>query len=73
MITGLILSTTSTVLFAAEAFPFTSVTVKVTTLVPTLVQSKLLLDKLIAAIPQLSKDPLSIAATVVDANPELFK
>ena len=54
------LSTTVTVALHAAMFPFTSVTVRVTVLAPTLEQLKLVLEMVTLATPQLSDDPLLI-------------
>ena len=54
-------------------FPFTSVTVKITVLLPRLVQLKVLGATVTVAIPQLSNDPLLICAAVIVACPAVFK
>jgi hypothetical protein len=52
------LSTTVTVALQVETLPFTSVTVRITVLAPTLEQLKLLFEIVVLAIPQLSDEPL---------------
>jgi len=54
-------------------FPFTSVTVNVTVLSPTLEQSKVVLDNVKVEIPQLSVDPLLISAGEIEALPVLSR
>ena len=66
---GAVLSITVTVAVQVEAFPFTSITVKVTELVPKSAQVKLYFDKYIVSIAQLSKLPFSISANVIEALP----
>jgi len=66
---GAILSTTVTVAVQVETFPFTSVTVSVTVLLPTLAQVNELGETITVAIPQLSLEPLLIWAAVMDAVP----
>ena len=48
-----------------ETFPFTSVTVKVTVLSPTLLQSNVAISMVIVAIPLASNDPLSRSEAVI--------
>jgi hypothetical protein len=57
---GLVVSDTVTTAFTVLKLPLASVTVKPTLFAPKLVQSKLLLDKAILLIPQLSVEPLFI-------------
>ena len=54
-------SVTVTVAEHVSVFPDVSVTVSVTDLVPISIQEKLLCDRAIFAIPQLSEEPLSIS------------
>ena len=70
---GFIVSTTVTVAVPVFIFPFTSVTVNVTVLGPTLEQLKLLLFIVIVAIPHASLLPLLTWETVIDVFPLLFK
>ena len=66
---GGMLSSTVTIVVHCELFPFTSVTVSVTVLGPTLLQSKSVMSIEELAIPQASVLPLSISATVILAIP----
>ena len=59
-VSGLILSSTVTIAFSEAEFPFSSVAVRVTVLLPILEQSKMLVSKLRFWIPQASFEPLSI-------------
>ena len=59
MAVGATLSSTVMVAVQVLTLLLSSVTVKVTVLAPTSVQSKLLLSSVIVAMPQLSNDPLS--------------
>ncbi len=54
-------------------FPLTSVTVKVTVLAPVFEQEKLVTSNDIVAIAQLSVEPLSICAGVIETVPAVFK
>src|ERR1043165_3606632 len=67
--TGAILSSTVTVAVQVEVFPFTSVTVRVIVLGPTLLQSKALISSVEDVVPQASVEPLSISAAVIEALP----
>src|SRR5207248_2062149 len=69
--TGRIESTTVTVPVQMELLPLLSVTVRVTVLVPMLVQSKLVWLRLRLAIPQASVLPLSICSGAIVAWPLL--
>src|SRR5690606_32303056 len=71
--TGAISSTTVTVACAVEKFPEPSYTVKVTVLVPILLQLKLSGITLIEAIPQLSLLPLFTSSAVMVACPMASK
>src|SRR5690554_2153975 len=71
--TGAISSTTVTVACAVEKFPEPSYTVKVTVLVPMLLQLKLSGFTLIEAIPQLSLLPLFTSSAVMVACPMASK
>src|ERR1044071_5625320 len=62
--TGGASSATVIVAVQVEVFPLASVTVKVTTLSPRVVQSKMSGVRLISVTAQLSDDPLSTAAGV---------
>ncbi len=66
-------STTVTTALAVDTLPFTSVTVKVTLLLPTFVQSNEVLLNTIEAIPHASDEPLFTAAAVVLAAPVASK
>lgn len=70
---GAMLSTTVTVAVQVETFPFTSVTVRVTVLLPTLAQLNVLGETVTDAMPQLSLDPLLIWEAVIDAVPAGLK
>ena len=59
MAVGLTLSCTVMVAVQVLTLLLSSVTVKVTVLAPTLVQSKSVLLNVVVAMPQLSDDPLS--------------
>ena len=67
------MSITVTTTVAVCTLPFTSVTVKVTLLAPTLAQLKLLKSKMRVAMAQLSVEPLSTIAAVMFAWPLAFK
>ena len=58
-----------TLAVALALFPLVSVTVNVTVLVPTFVQSKLVWSRVRVSMPQLSDDPLSICAAVMITFP----
>ena len=62
--------TTVTVEEQVAAFPFTSVTVKVTGLEPTSEHVKLVLSRVSEAMPQVSDEPLVISAGVMKACPD---
>src|ERR1043166_9075945 len=62
-------STTVTVAVQVEVLPLLSVTVRVTRLVPTLLTSKVVLSRLMRAMPQASLLPASIWAAVMVAWP----
>ncbi|MNS29330.1 hypothetical protein D3C72_613270 [compost metagenome] len=66
---GAMLSITVTVDVAVPTFPFASVTVNVTVLAPRFVPLKVSGEAVIVAIPQLSDEPLFIAAVVVEPCP----
>jgi hypothetical protein len=70
---GGVTSTTVTVAVQVEVFPFTSVTVKVTVLAPTLAQVNELGDTLMLAIPQASELPLFTCAAVMETVPAAFR
>ena len=70
--TGFTLSSTVTVAEQVLTFPFTSVTVKVTGLPPTWLQSNEVWLSEMDAIPQASLEPLFTAAAVVDPFPAAF-
>jgi len=70
---GAILSTTVTVAVQVETFPFTSVTVSVTVLLPTLAQVNELGETVTEAIPQLSEEPLLICEAVIEAVPAALR
>src|SRR5690606_28924531 len=63
--TGATLSSTVTIVVQVEVFPFTSVTVRVTVLSPTLQQSKVLMSIEVLAIPHAYVLPCSRSATVL--------
>ena len=63
------MSTIVTVPVQVETLPLTSVTVRVTVLLPTLLQLNVLGETFTVAIPQLSLEPLLIWAAVMDAVP----
>ncbi|SRX75945.1 hypothetical protein AEQU3_02943 [Aequorivita antarctica] len=67
--TGATLSSTVTTVVQVEPLPFTSVTVSVTVLGPTLLQLKEVTSIEVLAIPQASVLPFSIFATVILASP----
>ena len=64
---------TVTVALHVDTFPLPSVTVKVTVLAPTLEQSNVLGDTDTDAIAQLSVEPLSMSAVVMEALPKASK
>ena len=66
---GATVSTTVTTAVSVLTLPFTSVTVNVTVLFPTLAQLKLLGATLNDAIPQLSLLPASTSPNVIDVLP----
>src|SRR5438105_6652260 len=70
--TGLTLSSTVTVAVQVCSLPFTSVTVRVTGLGPTLAQVKVLGVTLIEAMPQASVEPLLIWAAEMIALPVTY-
>src|SRR5687767_2974709 len=70
--TGATLSSTVTVADAVETLSLLSVTVSVTMFVPTIEQSKSVLDNSIDFIPQASYEPLLIAEASIDALPSAF-
>ena len=72
MAVGATLSSTVMVAVQVVVLPFTSVTVSVSVFAPTSAQAKLVWLKEILAMAQLSLDPLSTAAAVVEPWPEAF-
>ncbi len=64
------LSSTVTVAEHVEIFPFTSVTVSVTVLAPTLAHVNVFGDTAMLAIAQLSVLPPSTSAATIEAFPE---
>ncbi len=69
MAVGATLSSTVTTALAVATFPFTSVTMRSTSFVPTCEQSKAVWLKAKDAIPQASSEPLSTSAVVMEAFP----
>ena len=67
--TGLVTSSTVTVAGTLVVFPFTSVTLKVTVLLPISLQSKDVISKLLEAIPQLSEIAFSMSEVVIVSKP----
>ena len=67
--TGVMSSTTVTTASSESKFPFTSVTVRVTLFVPTLVQSKEVLLAITDWIPQLSVEPSFMSEACIVACP----
>ncbi|MBW6537550.1 MAG: hypothetical protein K0B11_21255 [Mariniphaga sp.] len=63
------MSTTVTTAFAVLSFPFTSVTVRTTSLAPSLAHVKSVISRAREATPQLSNEALFISAAVVEALP----
>ena len=70
---GLVVSAMVMVALAVALFPFTSVMVNTTLFAPMLLQLKLVFDKLIELMLQLSLEPLFTCEAVTLAVPELFK
>ena len=70
---GLMSSTTVTVAVAVDELPCTSVTVRVTVLLPTDEQSKLVISSAYELISQLSLEPLSISEGWIVAKPAASK
>ena len=70
---GLIVSKTVTIAVPVLTLLFTSLTVKVTVLVPTFKQLKLLGVTINVEIPQASVEPLLIELAVIEAEPLAFK
>ena len=68
--TGKLSSVTVTIAVQFDMFPAPSVTVKITVLSPSSVQSKDVLSRLSVGVPQLSWLPLSISSVVIVAFPE---
>ena len=64
------MSSIVTVAVAVLLFPLVSVTVNITVLIPTSEQLKVVLSRLIEAIPQLSVEPLSISVVEIVTFPE---
>jgi len=69
---GAMLSWTVTIAVWEALFPLTSITVKITVLSPTLVQSKEVISNEVLVILQLSKEPLSISEGIILATPFAF-
>ena len=73
MATGEMLSTTITVAVAEAEFEHKSVAVKVTVLLPKSEHVKAVLSKASVMSPQLSTEPLSMSAVVIEALPSASK